>query len=41
MHEILLLDSYLTRKLTYEERKAKLIARLNALNAGADEEDDE
>lgn len=32
---------YLTRKLTYEERKAKLIARLNALNAGADEEDDE
>ncbi len=32
---------YLTRKLTYEERKAKLISRLNALNAGADEEDDE
>lgn len=36
---------YNLKKLTYEERKAKLIERLNALNsaAGADdeEEDDE
>lgn len=32
---------YLTRKLTYEERKAKLIARLNALNAGGAEEEEE
>lgn len=31
------------KKLTYEERKAKLIERLNALNAAAgdDEDDDE
>lgn len=38
---------YNLKKLTYEERKAKLIERLNALNAAAgvdgddDEEDDE
>eukprot|EP00252_Welwitschia_mirabilis_P013864 TRINITY_DN3063_c0_g1_i2.p1 TRINITY_DN3063_c0_g1~~TRINITY_DN3063_c0_g1_i2.p1 ORF type:complete len:224 (+),score=57.84 TRINITY_DN3063_c0_g1_i2:481-1152(+) len=32
---------YLPRKLTYEQRKAKLIARLNALNAGTEEDDDE
>eukprot|EP00252_Welwitschia_mirabilis_P013865 TRINITY_DN3063_c0_g2_i1.p1 TRINITY_DN3063_c0_g2~~TRINITY_DN3063_c0_g2_i1.p1 ORF type:complete len:298 (+),score=56.57 TRINITY_DN3063_c0_g2_i1:148-1041(+) len=32
---------YLPRKLTYEERKARLIARLNALNTGAEDEDDE
>lgn len=34
---------YNLKKLTYEERKAKLIERLNALNAaaGADEDDDE
>jgi len=31
------------KKLTYEERKASLIERLNALNsaAGADDDDDE
>jgi large subunit ribosomal protein L5e len=29
------------KKLTYEERKAKLIQRLNALNEAADEDDDE
>ncbi|KAL5578576.1 hypothetical protein UlMin_015977 [Ulmus minor] len=29
------------KKLTYEERKAKLIERLNAFNSAADEEDDE
>jgi len=32
---------YNLKKLTYEERKAKLIARLNALNAGDDEDDEE
>ena len=34
---------YNLKKLTYEERKAKLIARLQALNsaAGADEDDDD
>ncbi|GLJ45587.1 hypothetical protein SUGI_0959650 [Cryptomeria japonica] len=32
---------YHLKKLTYEERKAKLIARLNALNAGDDEDDEE
>ncbi|KAJ8639346.1 hypothetical protein MRB53_016040 [Persea americana] len=29
------------KKLTYEERKAKLIERLNALNSAADDEDDD
>lgn len=29
------------KKLTYEERKAKLIERLNALNASADANEDE
>ena len=29
------------KKLTYEERKAKLIERLNALNSAADEDEDE
>lgn len=29
------------KKLTYEERKASLIERLNALNTTADESDDE
>jgi large subunit ribosomal protein L5e len=29
------------KKLTYEERKAKLVQRLNALNEAADDEDDE
>ncbi|KAK7395586.1 hypothetical protein VNO78_16148 [Psophocarpus tetragonolobus] len=32
---------YNLKKLTYEERKAKLVARLNALNSAADEDDDE
>jgi hypothetical protein len=32
---------YLTMKLTYEEIKEKLIAQLNALNVGVDEENDE
>ena len=32
---------YRPRKLTYEERKANLIARLNALNSGADDEEEE
>ena len=32
---------YLTMKLTYEKIKAKLIARLNDLNVGADEENDD
>ncbi|XP_011002862.1 PREDICTED: 60S ribosomal protein L5 [Populus euphratica] len=32
---------YNLKKLTYEERKAKLVERLNALNSAADEEDDE
>jgi len=34
---------YNLKKLTYEERKAKLVARLQALNsaAGDDEDDDE
>lgn len=32
---------YNLKKLTYEERKAKLIARLNALNAGDDKDDEE
>lgn len=34
---------YNLKKLTYEERKAKLIERLNALNsaAGADEEEED
>lgn len=29
------------KKLTYEERKGKLIERLNALNSAADADDDE
>ncbi|KAI5555610.1 hypothetical protein POPTR_019G099000v4 [Populus trichocarpa] len=32
---------YNLKKLTYEERKAKLVERLNALNSAADDEDDE
>ncbi|KAM0940678.1 putative ribosomal protein L5 eukaryotic/L18 archaeal [Dioscorea sansibarensis] len=32
---------YNLKKLTYEERKAKLVERLNALNATADDDDDE
>ncbi|KAJ4847773.1 60S ribosomal protein L5 [Turnera subulata] len=32
---------YNLKKLTYEERKVKLVERLNALNSAADEEDDE
>ncbi|OAY59249.1 60S ribosomal protein L5 [Manihot esculenta] len=32
---------YNLRKLTYEERKAKLVERLQALNSAADEDDDE
>lgn len=34
------LCSYRTKKLTYEERKAALEKRLNALNAGGDEDDE-
>ena len=36
-------NRYNLKKLTYEERKASLIERLNALNsaAGADDDDDE
>lgn len=38
-----LLNRYNLKKLSYEERKARLIERLNALNAGAvqGDEDDE
>uniref|UniRef100_A0A6N2LE22 Large ribosomal subunit protein uL18 C-terminal eukaryotes domain-containing protein n=1 Tax=Salix viminalis TaxID=40686 RepID=A0A6N2LE22_SALVM len=32
---------YNLKKLTYEERKAKLVERLNALNSAVDDEDDE
>ena len=32
---------YNLKKLTYEERKAKLVARLQALNSAADDEDDD
>lgn len=40
---IVLDDRYNLKKLTYEERKAKLIERLNAFNSAADgdDEDDE
>lgn len=38
-----LCDRFNLKKLTYEERKARLIERLNALNsaAGAEDEEDE
>ena len=32
---------YNLKKLTYEERKAKLISRLQAFNSAVDEEDDD
>jgi len=32
---------YNLKKLTYEERKAKLVARLQALNSAADDEDED
>ncbi|KDO45955.1 hypothetical protein CISIN_1g0225142mg, partial [Citrus sinensis] len=31
---------YNLKKLTYEERKAKLVERLNALNSAVDEDDE-
>lgn len=35
------LRRYNLKKLTYEERKAKLVARLQALNSAADVDEDE
>lgn len=34
-------NRYNLKKLTYDERKARLIERLNALNEAGDEDDDE
>lgn len=39
--EYILYGRFNLKKLTYEERKAKLIERLNALNSAADDEDDD
>jgi len=36
-----LLNRYNLKKLTYEERKAKLVERLNALNSSGGGDDDE
>ena len=47
MHEwrlliyFLILCRYNLKKLTYEERKAKLVSRLAALNAAVDDEDED
>ena len=40
---LVLSNRYNLKKLTYEERKAKLVERLNALNssAGGDDEDED
>jgi len=40
---LVLCDRYNLKKLTYEERKAKLVERLNALNSsgGVDEHDED
>lgn len=34
-------DRYNLKKLTYDERKARLVERLNALNSAADADDDD
>ena len=41
MMYVYLCGRYNLKKLTYEERKAKLIERLNALNSAAGGDDDE
>ena len=41
LHTIIVSHRYNLKKLTYEERKAKLIERLNALNAAGRADEDE
>lgn len=41
MRVFFVLSRYNLKKLTYEERKAKLIARLEALNSAVDAQDSE